>query len=343
MSDNAEKNTPSDDTNDDDLKDLLDDEAETGNSETDEDADDTADLTDEEDGNHEDQSEEEDDTGGDGQDTRTVTQEKLERILLKRAKKLTGKVEASTKRADRATEDLEAAREQIKILRLAVEKNQSAPDPTEPDPEDFDLGHEDPEYRKALRTFNAFETRKTVEKSLEAQEKQRQQEAIAARNAAKLEENAEAHYRRAAKLNVKDYGKAEDVAIAAIGQSMTNIIINEFEESEHLLYHLGKNPDLAEELVEIAQSNPVKVIRRIDKIITDIKKPAKKTTNSPDPDEPLEGGRPGAAEAVQKKYERLVTKAQDSSNPDAMNELRNFKRKCRKKGINPYLKEKVNG
>ncbi|MEH6525920.1 MAG: hypothetical protein V7723_07580, partial [Sneathiella sp.] len=246
--------------------------------------------------------------------------------------KLTGKVKGATKRADKATEELEAAKEQIAVLKLAVDSNTSKPEPKEPNPEEFELGYEDPEYRQALRTYNAYETKKTVDKSLEVQEAKQQQEATRQRNEAKLEENAKAHYQRAAKLKVSDYGKVEDVALEKIGTNLANIIINNFEESELILFHLGKNEDTAEELVELATSNPVMAIRKLDKIVTGIK-PAKRTTTTPEPDDLVQSGAPSRAESARKKYDRLLEKAQDSSNTNAMNELRVFRKKMKAKGI----------
>src|SRR5690554_2988649 len=84
----------------------------------------------------------------------------------------------------------------------------------------------------------------------ENESRQRQQEA----QAKELEKAQRAHYERALTLEVKDYDTAEDKVIEALGSEAANVIIQSFEDSHALMYHLGKNPDKLRKLDDLVKS-----------------------------------------------------------------------------------------
>jgi hypothetical protein len=64
-------------------------------------------------------------------------------------------------------------------------------------------------------------------------------------------------------------------------------VVLESDKPEALLYHLGKNPDLAAELTDLS---PTQLARKLDRIERDMASALKpKSSNAPKPLEPVKG------------------------------------------------------
>lgn len=250
--------------------------------------------------------------------------------IRKRINKLNAKVDAANHTSDEANAELARSREENRLLRLSLEQTQQRGDELEaPDPLKFDEGLYDPKYVQAMTDHQE----KMIQKAVQKQVATLPQNDVVQFDAA-LFEMQEKHYTRAEELGVKDYSETEDKAIATLGKVLVNEVIRATDRSEYILYYLGKNPDEAQRIKELVESDPIKGTLALGRLDAELKaKPkTKSSVTTPDPDEELEGGSPAANNAYQAKLDKLREKAMSGSS-DAMKKVMDFKRQARKKGI----------
>lgn len=237
-----------------------------------------------------DQEQESDETGESEEETQPqFTQQQLDEIVQKRVKKLNGKVETSTTEAEKAREELELEREKNRLLQLAMEQNRQPKEKSaEPKPEDFDQGEWDPEYKKAVREYQDKLIDERVAAKLQETNEAKEQERLKQQQQQELATRQQDHYKRSLNLGVTDYTDAEDKALEVLGNGNVNHIISNFDDSEVLLYHLGKNPDRAAKIGSMIKSNPIRAVAEIGRLSAELAvKPNKKP--APNPVDPLEG------------------------------------------------------
>lgn len=206
------------------------------------------------------------------------------RGFTRRVSKLNARVQAAKEEASEASRELELERQKNKILELALQGKQEETGP--PDPNEFDEGVSDPKYRTALNDY----TRSFVQQEIE-KVKPKEPEVASVRTVdPSLEKKQTAHYERAEKLPVKDYEAVEDVAIDILGKDNVNHIINNIPNSELLMFHLGKNPSKAREIVDTIKENPIAGVLELGNLSNRLQlKPVGKSDPVPDPDTELEG------------------------------------------------------
>lgn len=99
----------------------------------------------------------------------------------------------------------------------------------------------------------------------------------------------------------------EDVAIEILGKDMVNAVISRFPNSHVLMYHLGKNPQEAERLINLASVDGTQATIEFANLAKDLQvRPKSKPI--PEPDEELAGGvvpKPSA----DKMYNKLLDQA----------------------------------
>lgn len=207
------------------------------------------------------------------------------RGFKRRVNKLNERVQAANERTDEVSRELEIERQKNKILELALsqgKEDESGP----PDPNEFDEGAADPKYRKALNDYTTSIVQQELEKAKPAEPTPAPVPTVNP----ELQEKQSAHYERAEKLPVKDYEAVEDVAIDILGKENVNHIINNIPNSELLMFHLGKNPDKAREIVDTIKTNPIAGVLELGNLSARLQvKPAGNREPVPSPDEELEG------------------------------------------------------
>jgi hypothetical protein len=265
---------------------------------------------------------------GDTQPKKTETP----RGFLKRINKLNGKVESAKQETAAEKEKREFLEDENRVLKVALEQargGKKVEAPTLPNPDDYDGGPSDPDYISAVVDYQDKVTEAKVAAGI--QQAQQQSSVTAAQQAAaqKLAESQEAHYKRAAKLKVKDYEETEDKALEIFGNEHANHLIANLDNSEVAFYYFGKNPAQAQKYSDMLKKEPIKALLEIGGLLANIKvKP--KRESAPDPDVELEGGAPSNLEALQSKLNKLRETAQTGK---GMEKLLTFKKQMKEKGI----------
>lgn len=224
-----------------------------------------------------------------GKDGSQPDKDVWEQRIRKRVNRANKKVHTAEDATSQAQNDLRLKEEENKLLRLALEQKTETVKP--PDPADFEAGVSDPRYSEALSQFNKPAIDAAVKASVDA---------LTAQQPAPLdpgiERSQEEHYKRAAKLGAKDFEKTEDKAIDILGNDNVNHIIQIFDQSEMLLYYLGKNPGEAERIKTLIDTNPGKAVARLGRLEGELNvKPRANDESAPNPDDDLRGGAPSSS------------------------------------------------
>lgn len=227
----------------------------------------------------------------------------------KRIQKMNEKIDVAEQGKQVADDKLQKANEEIvqlkdqnRIQGLALEKKDTAMDPGgPPDPEKFDGGEYDPEYRKQ---FNAYQDARQdarlderfAKKVKEVEGTAREKQVQNARDYA-LEQKQEIHYERALNMGVTedDYLGREDNVITVLGKPAVNTIIKSIPNAHKILFFLGTkgNVKKLEQIADSLKSDPVTGINDIAVLGTKLKL-NKITKHVRDPDKELEGGMPAS-------------------------------------------------
>lgn len=228
---------------------------------------------------------------GQGEDD-TQPQEKQQQKsdwIQKRIARANRKVEKVSEEAEAAKTELELLRQKNKLLELAVQQRTPQPKPdAAPNPDDFDGGEYDPEYKKAHESYLIKKAEEAAHQRYQESQTNALKEQQEAAKRQELEQKQREHYERALTLEVKDYDVAEDKVLEILGHDNVNHLINNFEDSHALVYHLGKNEKEAQRLADLIQSNPIRGAAEIGRLSASLAlKPSKSIP--PAPVEKLEG------------------------------------------------------
>ena len=237
-----------------------------------------------------------DDVSEDDAASKKFTQQEVDAIVSKRVNKLKGKQEESSDEVERLRKELAERDQKLKLHELSQQQKSQ-----KPNPESFEYGEDDPEYKKAIDSFNekriadkASEiARKEIAESQQQAELQRLREAQSARQ--------KEHYQKALSLEVDDYVDTEDQAITVLGDEAVKAIIHDFDDAHAILYHLGKNTDKATKIAQLLKTQPVKAVAEIARIDTSVN-----TSNepAPTPEDSPEGASASNVESWQRKVDK---------------------------------------
>ena len=192
-----------------------------------------------------------------------------------------------------------------------------------------DCGYDEGKFAEAMAQFVTETAVPSVfSKQLEQHQTQAQQEQakIARSNA------LEGHYQRADSLKVKDYDLAEEKAVELLGRDLVEDIAATADDSELLLYYLGKNPAKAEELKRVfAEKGPALGTYALGKIAAGLKTvPTGPKKSTPDPDKPVDGAGP-AGGTWQQRLEKARARADKTGD---LTEVIKLKKQAREAGVN---------
>lgn len=213
----------------------------------------------------------------------------IDRIVRKRVSRLNTKHDKHTAELEQNSQFKD---QKIQLLELALDQKNQSQELEQPDPTEFDDGANDPKYVKALQTYN--------QSYMDQQVKVATADLVVPQSDTgpdvALEAAQTRHYKDAQTLGIKDYDETEDKAINILGKEAVNQFILNSNKSHLVLYHLGKNLDLAEEIAELIKTLPVKATLQFGALGERLKvKPRRRTQTAPDPDEELQGGSSASA------------------------------------------------
>ena len=244
----------------------------------------------------------------------------------KRVDKLRSEVNQAKQEAQEAGGELATANERIRLLELALKANEgtSPQAPTPPNPDEFNEGAADPQYVAALDEY----INRKVDTGLSRFKSEQPKPAAPVDESLYQRQNG--HYDKAEKLGAKDYAEVEDKAIEALGKHAVNQIIKTTDKSPEMLYYLGKNQHVAEEIAELLKSDPVTGVWKLAQLDKDLEvRPRAKQNQVPDPDTPLDGGGAVSMDTASKKLDKL---REEASATGDMSKLMAYKRKLRDQG-----------
>lgn len=261
--------------------------------------------------------------------TQPDKQSDLDRIINRRLKREKRKIESANDTASEASKALEIERHKNQLLQLALDQKKKTDDVSPPNPDEFIHGVSDPAYIDSFNTYQRNYIQEEVKKQSASLN--------VSRNANDgLEQVKRKHYQKAYALGASDYEDVEDKAIDALGADIVDHLIQSSDNAHVVLYFLGKNPDEAEELSALIKSDPIKGTLRIGRLEAELQVQSKaKSKPSPDPDEELSGGTPSASDHLKRKYEKLVSKAQEggSQSQKYMKAMADLRKEAQAKGV----------
>jgi len=242
--------------------------------------------------------------------------------ISKQVERLNAEADVSTAETKRM--EIELALEKEKNISRELEVRQPQPtapiDPTGqeeipfPDPDKYDLGIEDPgyfkEYNQYQKDVRAQENKALEERLTKKFQKHRNLET----SARDINHRQREHYQRVDESGNDDYDATEEIAIKAVGKNVVKGVIDRFDDSDRLIYRIGKDVKLADKIRE-AKSNPdgvkalIDIARLLERASADVDfKPKTKTT--PNPDQELPGGSPAEDDTFERKRRKILEKVQ---------------------------------
>ncbi len=213
---------------------------------------------------------------------------------------------------DLVTELAEARAENERLKRSPVSQEPIITDPVVSDAEPTleGCGYDNQKFQTEYSIWNAAQQDKKWDERMGEREN-REKESSATEQ---KEELIQGHYQRASDLKVGDYEAIEDVAVEALGVELVQAIQTTVDNSETLIYWLGKNPEKAAALSVQFEANPGKATFELGKLASRISlRP--KGKGPPDPDVPVRGGAGPVNASLVSKYLKKMEVATDEDNP----------------------------
>lgn len=232
-------------------------------------------------------------------------QELIDRVISKKVKKLNRRKKEDDRELEQTRSDLAISEEKRKLQDIRIAQLSEAEAPKLPDPDDFDDGTLDPKYQTRVEAYHEHRAeaaaKKFAPKPVQDDEPRQDPE---------LKRRQTAHYVKADKLGLKNYEEVEADAIEILGKDIVNeVIIGGSDNSHVIMYYLGKNPAIAEDITDLMKSDPVKGVLRIGALGDKLKiVPSKVNKNpAPDPDDELEGRSPSRSKGYAKRGPKGAT------------------------------------
>lgn len=190
-------------------------------------------------------------------------------------------------------------------------------------------GYDQDAYQQQMLAWSRKQTTEVVQQSFQERESQAAQDA----KSQEVDQKITGHYDRANKLAVGDFESAEDKAAEVLGADLVQGIQATADNSELVVYYLGKNPDKARELREIFDRSPGEFTFKLGKMAANLSlKP--RSSNAPDPDIPVPGGGGVIATAKERQWMRKLDEAYDKQD---INLARQVRREAEANGVKlPY-------
>jgi len=234
------------------------------------------------------------------------------------------------KRIKEQNRENSALREEVNVLKQAMQSG-GTPRVEEPKvvvpterPTLASTNYDTGEYELQMEAYMAGGVERAIDKRLINAKQQDNNKAD--------ESSIAEHYKRATDLNVGDYEEMEDKAIEALGVDIVQSLQTTVDQSEMLIYYLGKNPKKAAEIRSTFDRNPAKATFELGTLAAKLTlKP--RGDKIPAPDDPLGGGG-GGVNPHYNKYFKMLQKAYDDGDLDTARKVRT---EAKDKGVElPY-------
>lgn len=172
-------------------------------------------------------------------------------------------------------------------------------------------------YEAALEEWHDTRLDARLDKRIGAQARTSEQDNVTR----ETEKAITGHYARASDLNVLDYEATEDAAIATLGADLVQQIQASAENSELILYYLGKKPEKASEIATLNRISPGKATLALGAIGSKVTL-VPRTSSAPNPDMGVKGGGGGQSTASYSKHMKALQKAYVDGDLQAAQDVR---------------------
>jgi len=222
-----------------------------------------------------------------------------------------------------AVKSAEALTAENELLRMQLEQRNRADAGPKPLPKRENFA-DDAAHEAAMRGWVAEQVQVTAAETI--------RKTVPAQAQADVEQDdtaLDAYYGRAAKLKAPDFEAAENEVITAIGRDAAQHIISLFDNSEVVMYALGKNPKKLAEIASDLKKTPVRAIKNLTEYAS--KLTLKPRGKAPQPDSASDARPTSSTTDPQKALERMREEVHANKRP--MKDVIAFKEECRRKGI----------
>lgn len=220
------------------------------------------------------------------------------------------------KEQNRENKDLSSENQQLRD-QLAANKPAIPAVADKPEPTLEDCGYDTEKFQREYSIWNGAQLDKKLDDRLNRQHTSEQTSAATAEREASIE----GHYQRASELRVGDYEEVEDVAVEALGAKLIQSIQSTVDNSEALIYYLGKNPEKAAQVAVLFEANPGKATFELGKIASRITlRP--KGKGAPVPDLAVPGGGGALNASVYNRYKKALDAAYGKGDLSAIKAVR---------------------
>jgi len=229
----------------------------------------------------------------------SMSAEQVSEIVSRRVNKANAKYVVRDDEANQLQAENNALKEQNALYKGIVSKQQQASEasdaPKRPIASEYLEGELDAKFRADEESYNRAVYRQIAQDEIRESSVQNvEQNKAANQSLVDEQENKRksyAHYEKTAKLNVPDYDAMEDAAVASLGREAVNQIINMAENSELIVYYLGKNPNEARHFASLIDTDSRLAFKHLGKLEERVKSRKKASSKrAPDPDEERTGG-----------------------------------------------------
>jgi len=180
-----------------------------------------------------------------------------------------------------------------------------------------ECGYDTTLYQQKMVAWNRELVKQTVDEQYGDQSAREQRRASETR----AEAAVTAHYQRASELKVSDYVQAEDAAVEVLGAQLISSLQTTLDQSETLIYFLGKNPDKAQEMKELFDTNPGKATFALGQLSSKLTL-LPKGKKPPNPDVPLTGGGGSVNASTYNRYLKQLNVAYDEGDINTAKDIR---------------------
>lgn len=240
------------------------------------------------------------------------------------------KIDDADQRAENSARETERLRLENELLKkqsgaFAAQKKEGIPLEV-----DFDTTEA---YQAAFQEYLRSEN----EKNMQAWSDKQAQSTLSATQETKLDEAMQSHLTRAVNLGVDDYDEVEDKARAILTDDVCKEIMQRFDNSEQILYSLGKNPSKAHEIIQTLRADPTQGVVDLTNIARNFTESQTTGSSLPEPDTSFSGGQaPTNVIDFDQQIDEMRQKVSDKK--ATMNDLLKLKAKAKASG---YVERRV--
>jgi len=230
---------------------------------------------------------------------------KNKRSYSHRIQRKNAQISESNERAEKAERELEAYKNALQ----ATQGNQT-PVLVSPDPNDlnkFPEGAQDAAFIRENNDFIIKSNQQGFRQQIEDSNKQSANFQSQRTQSDNLEQSKSKHYERASELKVSDFEEMEDNAIKILGDDVFNELVSNCDNSPEVAYLLGKNPNEALRIRNLADSGQAfKCVMELGKLSAKVKVKTKSAIPA-DPERKIANGNPPVStNNLQKEWDKAA-------------------------------------